>query len=119
MNHYRIVLPPSKLRDMQRSFISSAFLFPSYNLWQFDEVLASTPKLNYTLNNLEQFFTDVGFKDGWSQYGQVGRMLGQLEEPGVEVNNRAENGEFAGALLVRVGHRYTGVLRVVQSSLLS
>lgn len=38
MNHYRILLPPSKLRAMQRSFTSSAFLFPSYNVWGMDEV---------------------------------------------------------------------------------
>ncbi|CAJ0577555.1 unnamed protein product, partial [Mesorhabditis spiculigera] len=29
MNYYRIILPPSSLRSMQRSFTSSAFLFPS------------------------------------------------------------------------------------------
>lgn len=38
MNHYRILLPPSSLREMQRSFTSSTFLFPSYNVWNDDEV---------------------------------------------------------------------------------
>lgn len=38
MDHYRIILPPSRIRIMQRSFTSSAFLFPSYNLWNETEV---------------------------------------------------------------------------------
>lgn len=38
MNQYRILLPPSSLREMQRSFTSSTFLFPSYNVWSKDEV---------------------------------------------------------------------------------
>uniref|UniRef100_A0A914VNE4 Uncharacterized protein n=1 Tax=Plectus sambesii TaxID=2011161 RepID=A0A914VNE4_9BILA len=86
MGHYRIVLPPSKLRTMQRSFGSSAFLMPSYNLWDRSEVLASSPERNYTLANLEQFFTDINFEDGYRMYKQNAFMLGNLSGPGVEVH---------------------------------
>lgn len=87
MNHYRVVLPPYKLREMQRSFTSSSFLLPSYNVWSMDEILAETPDKSYSLANLSTFFTDIKFDIGWNMYENTGHMLGDMHAPGVEVSN--------------------------------
>ncbi|PAV67748.1 hypothetical protein WR25_04245 isoform C [Diploscapter pachys] len=86
MNYYRVILPPSKLRAMQRSFTSSAFLFPSKSVWNATDVLAITDAKNYTTSNIEQFFKDVNYMVGWEQYKHSGTLLGNLEAPGVEVH---------------------------------
>ncbi|KHJ92813.1 Lecithin:cholesterol acyltransferase [Oesophagostomum dentatum] len=86
MNYYRVLLPPSKLRGMQRSFTSSAFLFPSYAVWNSTEVLASTDTKNYTLENVEEFFNDVNYPTGWEQYKVAAQLNGNLDPPGVKVH---------------------------------
>lgn len=86
MNHYRILLPPSTLREMQRSFTSSAFLFPSYNVWNKQEVLATVGDKNYTLENVEEFFNEIDYKVGWYQYQNTANLLGDLQAPNVEVH---------------------------------
>jgi hypothetical protein len=85
MNHYRIVLPPNKLREMQRSFTSSTFLMPSYNVWSVDEIIAETVDKSYSLANLSSFFTDINYEIGWNMYENVGHLLGNLTAPGIEV----------------------------------
>lgn len=86
MNHYRILLPPSSLREMQRSFTSSTFLFPSYNVWSENEVLATVNDKNYTLKNVEEFFKDIGYKVGWYQYQNTAHLLGDFQAPNIEVH---------------------------------
>uniref|UniRef100_A0A0N5A8Y2 Group XV phospholipase A2 n=1 Tax=Syphacia muris TaxID=451379 RepID=A0A0N5A8Y2_9BILA len=85
MNHYRIILPPSRLREMQRSFTSSAFLFPSYNVWNNTEIIGRTIAKNYTLQNVQEFFNDINYADGYYQYLQTGFLLENLEPPRVRV----------------------------------
>lgn len=53
---------------MQRSFTSSAFLFPSNKVWDDDEIIAITDTRNYTVNDVEQFFKDVSYELGYEQY---------------------------------------------------
>ncbi|CAD6196330.1 unnamed protein product [Caenorhabditis auriculariae] len=86
MNYYRVILPPSHLRAMQRSFTSSAFLFPSSHVWGADEVFATTETTNYTVSNVEQFFTDLDYKLGWEQYKRAANLNGDLSAPGVPVH---------------------------------
>ncbi|CAJ0944365.1 unnamed protein product, partial [Mesorhabditis belari] len=86
MNYYRIILAPSKLREMQRSFTSSAFLFPSNAVWKEDEVLAVGPEKNYTLKNVQEMFNDSMYPIGWDQYQKHSQLLGDLEAPGVEIH---------------------------------
>lgn len=85
MDYYRIILPPSSLRPMQRSFMSSSFLFPSFNLWTQNEVLAITDDKNYTLGNLAEFFDDLDYDLGLTQY-QLTKDLLILDAPGIPVN---------------------------------
>ncbi|VDD96086.1 unnamed protein product [Enterobius vermicularis] len=86
MNLYRVILPPSKLRDMQRSFTSSAFLFPSYNVWNKSEVIGGSVFKNYTLGNVEEFFHDINYTNGYKQYQLTGFLLGNLDPPKVTVH---------------------------------
>lgn len=92
MDYYRVILPPSALRGMQRSFSSSAFLFPSTKVWGASEVLAMTGEKNYTLSNLEEFFGDIGYTLGYQQYLTINPAL-VAEAPGVEVTALARQSE--------------------------
>ncbi|VDM61573.1 unnamed protein product [Angiostrongylus costaricensis] len=86
MNYYRVLLPPSKLRAMQRSFTSSAFLFPSTAVWNHTDILASTDDKNYTVANVKEFFYDIKYSIGWEQYKVAGRLNGNLSAPGVKLH---------------------------------
>ncbi|KJH51288.1 Lecithin:cholesterol acyltransferase [Dictyocaulus viviparus] len=86
MNYYRVILPPSKLRAMQRSFTSSAFLFPSTAVWNDTDILASANGKNYTVANVEEFFTDINYLTGWQQYKVAGQLNGNLDAPGVKLH---------------------------------
>ncbi|KAL3085041.1 hypothetical protein niasHS_010110 [Heterodera schachtii] len=85
MDYFRVLLPPSRLRAMQRSFTSSAFLFPSAALWKSDEILATTPRQNYSLSNLDKFFADIQYPEGFDQWKSASEAL-VLEPPGVKVH---------------------------------
>ncbi|KHN84473.1 Group XV phospholipase A2 [Toxocara canis] len=86
MDHYRILLPPNKVRIMQRSFTSSAFLFPSYNVWNESDAFAFTDTKNYSVRNVKEFFEDIKYEDGWSQYENTAHLLGNLDAPNVEIH---------------------------------
>uniref|UniRef100_A0A1I8AHJ8 Lecithin:cholesterol acyltransferase n=1 Tax=Steinernema glaseri TaxID=37863 RepID=A0A1I8AHJ8_9BILA len=87
MDYYRIILSPYALRPMQRSFTSSAFLFPSDVLWDEKEIFARTPLKNYTMANVKELFDDMNYPLGWQQY-QSTRYPGvkTLDAPGVPVH---------------------------------
>ena len=53
-----------KLRIDQRSMPSSAWLMPYDTFWNSSEVLVTRPGRNYTVNDYEQLFQDIGFPDG-------------------------------------------------------
>ncbi|GMT01912.1 hypothetical protein PENTCL1PPCAC_24086 [Pristionchus entomophagus] len=89
MNYYRILLPPSSLREMQRSFTSSALLFPNEGAWNSNDVLATDKKTNktYTTANIQEFFSDIGYEIGWEQYQEAGPpSLGGFAAPDVETH---------------------------------
>ncbi|CAD5207352.1 unnamed protein product [Bursaphelenchus okinawaensis] len=85
MDFYRILLPPSELRAMQRSWTSSGLLFPSNVLWPANETFAQTDAKNYTTGNVEEFFNDIGYPMGYKQYLQA-NVAQTLEAPGVTVH---------------------------------
>ncbi|CAI4228206.1 unnamed protein product [Auanema sp. JU1783] len=86
MNYYRILLSPNKLRQMQRSFSSSAFLFPNANVFNKTTIIAKTDSKNYTLENVEEFFTDIKYETGYEQYKAAALLNADLKPPGVEVH---------------------------------
>ncbi|KAI6178137.1 hypothetical protein M3Y98_00468400 [Aphelenchoides besseyi] len=81
----RVILPPSALRPMQRSFTSSAFLFPSTRLWGKDEPVAVTFERNYTVADYKQFFMDVGYPLGIDQYEMAHTAL-ETDAPGIRMH---------------------------------
>lgn len=85
MDYYRVILPPSSLRPMQRSFTSSAFLFPSSKVWGPNEPLAVTADRNYTVNDVETFFKDIGYEIGFEQYKMASPTL-ISDYPGVKIH---------------------------------
>ena len=52
--------------------------------WGPNEVLVSTPKRNYTVNNFQQLFADAGITNGWKIYQNVKDLIVSLEPPNVE-----------------------------------
>ncbi|KAE9548698.1 hypothetical protein FO519_008096 [Halicephalobus sp. NKZ332] len=86
MDYYRVILPPSALRGMQRSFTSSAFLFPHSKLWNGKEYFATTvDHANYSSANIKQFFHDINYPLGFDQYEMASPTL-ILDPPGVEMH---------------------------------
>jgi len=85
LDYYRIVLSPIRLRAMQRTFTSSAYLFPSEELWPRNESLLYTDVKNYTTQNIKEFFDDIDYPIGYQQYLST-RDADLLKPPGVEVH---------------------------------
>lgn len=79
-----IVVKPLSVRAYQRSAPSTAFLMPSNKFWLDDEILVSTPSKNYTVNNYEEFFNDIGYPLGFEMRKITEKMLYSLKPPQVE-----------------------------------
>ncbi|XP_057567600.1 phosphatidylcholine-sterol acyltransferase isoform X3 [Hippopotamus amphibius kiboko] len=74
-----------KLKEEQRMTTTSPWMFPSSHVWPEDHVFISTPTFNYTSRDLQRFFTDLHFEDGWYMWLQSRDLLAGLPAPGVEV----------------------------------
>jgi lysophospholipase-3 len=59
---------------------------PSDKFWSADEVLVSTPKRNYTVNDYKQFFDDVGFPLGYEYRLNTQNLTYDLIPPHVEIH---------------------------------
>jgi lysophospholipase-3 len=70
---------------MQRSFTSSAFLFPSPNVWNSSQVLVATADRNYTTKDIPDFFNDINYQLGHEQYKMASPAL-ITEPPGVPLH---------------------------------
>ena len=47
---------------------SSAFVMPSLNLWNKDEVVVVSPKRNYTVHDYKEFFDDINYPTGYEYW---------------------------------------------------
>lgn len=54
-----------KARVEQRSMPSSAWLLPYDTFWDSSEIIVYSKDRNYTVNDYEQLFRDIGFPDGY------------------------------------------------------
>lgn len=81
-----IVVKPLTARPYQRSASSTAWLMPSDQFWDADEILVSTPERNYTVNDYEQLFEDLGFQDGWEMRKNTWSINYELNPPDVELH---------------------------------
>uniref|UniRef100_A0A673URF2 Phosphatidylcholine-sterol acyltransferase n=2 Tax=Suricata suricatta TaxID=37032 RepID=A0A673URF2_SURSU len=79
------IMSSIKLREEQRITTTSPWMFPSREAWPEDHVFISTPTFNYTGRDLQRFFADLHFEDGWYMWLQSRDLLAGLPAPGVEV----------------------------------
>lgn len=76
-----------RVRAEQRSNPSIAFFFPNTEFWDLNQVFVQTAERNYTLSNLESFFLDMGFRDGWEMYKRTANLV-SLKSPGIPVGGK-------------------------------
>jgi len=74
------------VRPQQRSMPSTAWLMPYDTFWNADEVLATGPMGNYTVNDYRKLFTDLDYMDGYNMRKDTEKLIYNLDAPGVEVH---------------------------------
>lgn len=80
------VLRQKTLREMQITSSSLAYLLPSPLFWKPNETLVITNSQNYTLTNLQDFFTEISFPDAWEMWQDTQAYKHNFTAPGVEVH---------------------------------
>ncbi|XP_069697972.1 lysosomal phospholipase A and acyltransferase-like isoform X2 [Periplaneta americana] len=74
------------LREIERSLPSTVWLMPSSSFWKPDEILIQTQKKNFTVNNFQQFFDDIGYPTGWEMRKDIEKYSDHTIPPNVEVH---------------------------------
>lgn len=79
-------VPPLKLRTEDRSWETHFWLAP-VSSWFQDRVLVTTPERNYTAQDYDAFFEDIGFPAGRKLLRRVAGLTGPTlaQHPGVKV----------------------------------
>lgn len=70
-------------RNLARTVMGNYFMLPRSPIWGKDEVILQTPKANYTTDNFEQLFADMGVTDGAEKWKTV-RDASFIGDPGVK-----------------------------------
>lgn len=81
-----IVVPALTIRKDERTFPSLAYLLPSDKFWDEDEILVSTQRRNYTVNDYENFFRDINYTTGYEMWKDVKDLTHDMVPPNVEVH---------------------------------
>ena len=66
--------------------MQSIALFPTDKVWSRNETLVATGNKNYNLDNLQEFFTDIGHPEGWDIYQDTRGLTYDLTPPNVKVS---------------------------------
>ncbi|CAF2689474.1 unnamed protein product [Rotaria sp. Silwood2] len=78
------VVSPIRVRPYQRSAPSTAFVMPSINFWNKDEVVVVSPQRNYTVNDYEALFNDIQFPTGYAYWINNKDLVNELKPPEIE-----------------------------------
>lgn len=79
-------LRASVMREEQISMPSLAFLLPFPAFWKPNEVLVRTKARTYTYSQLDQFFSDLGYPNGWEMRKDNQKFVENFAAPNVEIH---------------------------------
>lgn len=80
------ILRESVVKAEQISSPSLAWLMPSKLFWHSNEVLVETDKRNYTVDDFQDFFNDIGYPVGWEMYKDMEPYAKNFSPLGVEIH---------------------------------
>lgn len=81
-----IVVPALTIRQDERTFPSLAYLMPSDQFWDHDEVLMSSGTKTYTTRNYEDLFRDIDYEVGYNMWLDTRNLTYDLKHPGVDIH---------------------------------
>lgn len=86
---YNLGIPfvnPLSARQIQRASSANVFLLPSSKFWSPDDIIMSRPSRNYTVNDYQQFFQDIGYEIGYEIHKDTKDLIYDLNPPNVEIH---------------------------------